>query len=85
MATFTITLTTKQIKCLNDSISDIQGWLQESIDGKINHCKKRMVKEWQPKLYKDGSVTTLPATEAKLLDYILARADYKNRATKDAE
>jgi len=85
MADFTITLTDAQVKCLDDSLPDFQKWLQEAVDGKINQCKKRMLKEWQPRLFADGSVTSIPGTEDGLVDFIFARSDYKNRTARDAE
>ena len=44
------TLTTTEEQVLGNDLLDIQGWVDGAINGKINKCKKRMLREWQPKL-----------------------------------
>ena len=64
---------------------DINSWVTSAVDGKINNCKKRMIAEWIPKLNADESVESIPANEEKLIEVIVARDDYKNRADRDKE
>ena len=68
----------------NDSL-DVQDWVDRAIDGKVNNCKKRMLAEWLPKLYADGSVNSIPASEDEIVAMIVARSDYKNRFTREFE
>ena len=79
------TLTELEEKILKNDLLDIQEWVDGAIDGKINNCKKRMLAEWQPKLMADPEVESIPATEEGLINLIVARADYKDRAARDAE
>jgi hypothetical protein len=79
------TLTTTEEQVLGNDLLDIQAWVDGAVDGKINNCKKRMLREWQPKLLADPAVTSLPATEEELIALIVARSDYKNATTRVAE
>jgi len=79
------TLSSLEESVLKNDLSDVQGWVDGAINGKINNCKKRMVKEWLPKLYADDSVSSIPASEDEIVALIVARDDYKNRAARDAE
>ena len=79
------TLTTTEESVFKDNQADIQDWVTKAIDGKISNCKKRMIAEWTPKLNADESVESIPANEEKLIELIVARDDYKNRADRDKE
>jgi len=79
------TLTTIEEQVLSNSLPDIQAWVDGAVNGKINNCKTRMLREWQPKLLADPAVTSLPATEEELIALIVARSDYKSRTERDAE
>jgi len=79
------TLTTIEEQVLSNSLPDIQAWVDGAVNGKINNCKTRMLREWQPKLLADPAVTSLPATEEELIALIVARDDYKSRTERDAE
>jgi hypothetical protein len=79
------TLTTIEEQVLSNSLPDIQAWVDGAVNGKINNCKTRMLREWQPKLLADPAVTSLPATEEELIALIVARDDYKSRTEREAE
>ena len=79
------TLTTTEEQVLGNDLLDIQAWVDCAVNGKINNCKKRMLREWHPKLLADPAVTSLPATEEELIALIVARSDYKNATTRVAE
>ena len=79
------TLTTLEESVLKNDLLDVQDWVTKAIDGKVNNCKKRMIAEWIPKLNADESVESIPANEEKLIEVIVARDDYKNRADRDKE
>jgi len=79
------TLSSTEELVLKNDLLDVQDWVDKAIDGKVSNCKKRMIKEWLPKLYADDSVSSIPATEDEIVALIVARDDYKNRAARDAE
>jgi len=68
---------------LNNDLLDIDTWVLNAVTGKINSCKKRMVKEWLPKLYADKSVENIPATEEGIIELVFKRSDYKSRKQKE--
>jgi hypothetical protein len=78
------TLSTIEESVLKNSLLDIQDWWDNALAGKINTCKKRMIKEWYSKLMADPSVESIPANEEDLVALIVARDDYKNRVERDA-
>lgn len=79
-----ITISDLDQTILHNDLLDIQDWVQGAVDGKINNCKKRMVAEWQSKLFADSSVRNIPADIPGLINLIVARDDYKNRAQREA-
>ena len=79
------TLTTLEESVLKNDLLDVGKWVTAAIDGKVNNCKKRMIAEWIPKLNADESEESIPANEEKLIEVIVARDDYKNRADRDKE
>ena len=90
--TKTITLTGTQQKILsNDLYNDtdnagIDTWLQEAMDGKVNNCWKRFRNEWTQKLMDDPSYNDpIPSNQTDFVNLVTARADYKNRKTRDDE
>jgi hypothetical protein len=85
MTTYTITINDTDLLALNNDLLDVDTWIQGAVTGKINACKKRMVNTWQPILFNDPAVTSIPATQDEFIQAIVARADYKNRADIEAE
>jgi hypothetical protein len=85
MTTYTITINDTDLLALNNDLLDVDAWIQGAVTGKINACKKRMINEWQPIMFADDSVTSIPATQDEFITAVVARADYKNRADRDAE
>ena len=85
MATYTVTITDADETALNNDLLDIDTWIQDAVTGKINNCKKRMVNQWQPILFADESVESMPATADGIIALVVARDDYKTRAERDAE
>lgn len=78
-----IQISDREKQILENDLLDIEQWVQSAIIGKINNCKKRMIREWHPKLMADPAITMLPATEDGLVDVIIAHSDYKNRAQRE--
>ena len=85
MATYTVTITDADETALNNDLLDIDTWIQDAVTGKINNCKKRMVNQWQPILFADESIESMPATADGIIALVVARDDYKTRAERDAE
>lgn len=79
------TLSSTEESVLKNDLLDVQDWVDGAIDGKVSNCKKRMLREWLPKLYADDSVSSIPASEDEIVAMIIARDDYKDRAARDAE
>ncbi len=79
----TIEINDSDVLALNNDLIDIEQWLQNAVTGKINSCKKRMLKEWQVKLMDDPLVKTIPATQEGFIATVVKRADYKNRADRE--
>ena len=79
------TLSTTEESILKNDLLDIQDWCDGALAGKINNCKKRMIREWHSRLMADPSVESIPANEDDLVALIVARDDYKNRVERDAE
>ncbi len=82
------TISEDKMKCLRDRIGDdaaIKELFDGQIDGKINKCKKNIIRDWQQIIFADPAVTTSAATEDGFLAEVFARADYKDRSTRDAE
>ena len=72
-------------KCLKNDLLDIEDWILKAIEGKINKCKKRLVREWYPKLMADPEVDSIPANEEDLVELVTSRPDYKNRVEREPE
>lgn len=83
--TVTINISDLDEKILLNDLLDIDDWCQLAVLGKINNCKKRMATQSTAVLKADASVETMPATDDGLINALLARDDYKNRAARDAE
>ena len=88
----TITISDTDIKILSNDIyndsdnAGVDDWLQDAIDGKVNHCWKRMQNEWTTKLMNDEEFTDpIPSNKEDFVNLVLAREDYKNRKARDDE
>jgi len=67
----------------NEGIKD---WHEKASSGKINSVWKRFQQEWTTKLMNDPNFTDpIESDKDKFVAQVLAHADYKDRATKEAE
>jgi len=80
-----IAITDTEHKSILHVVVDPEAWLLAAITEKVRLRRDALIKEWQPKLFNDESVTELPADAHALCDLIMARDDYKSRAEKIAE
>ncbi len=82
--TITVNISRAEEACLRNDLMDIEDWVQKAVRGKINQCRKRFIREWQPKLMADPNVTDMPADEQRFIDAVLSRDDYMNRVDREA-
>ena len=85
MAAFTVTISDLDMKVLEHDLIDVNQWIQEAVAGKISNCTKRMISEWQPKLFADPAVDNIPADENAFINLVVSRDDYKNRSQRTLE
>jgi hypothetical protein len=71
--------------CLLNDIYSIEDWVNGAIDGKISNCRKRLIRQWQPLLFADPNIKTIPGNEDELIKLILSHPDYQDRAARDTE
>jgi hypothetical protein len=79
-----IEISAADIEALQHDLLNIEDWINAAVAGKVAACKGRLIDQWLPVIIADRSVTTIPADEAAIIDLITSRADYKNRANRDA-
>lgn len=79
----TLDITDKEVKILKDSILDIEEWVNNAVQGKINNCKKRLIDRELVKAAKEG--VSIPSNEDQMIDAITNRKNYKDRKTRDEE
>ena len=83
--TVTVEINDLNQKILLNDLLDIDDWVQKAVVGKINNSKTRMADNASAILKADDSVESMPATDDGLIEALLARSDYKNRAARDSE
>ena len=84
--TITVTINDTDQKSMKNDLLDINDWVQDAVLGKKNNCWKRFQREWTTKLMEDESFTdAIPSNKTDFVNLVLARDDYKDRATRDAE
>jgi len=80
-----IEITNTEHKSLLHIVADPEEWLLDVITEKAKSRRDALIKEWEPRLFNDESVTELPADVNQLCDLIMARNDYKTRLQQDAD
>ena len=80
----TIDILDADVLALKNDLLDINDWVQRAVKGKVANCRSRMVAEWLPRLMADSAVRSIPADENEMIALIVARADYKDRAAREA-
>ena len=84
--TITVSISDTDKKVMENDLLDINQWVQEAVTGKQNNCWKRFQQEWTTKLMNDETFTdSIPSNQEAFVNLVLARDDYKDRATRDAE
>ena len=83
--TITVTINDTDQKIMKNDLADINDWVQKAVDGKKNNTWKRFQSEWTKKLMDDETFTDpIESDKEKFVNQVLARPDYKDRATRDA-
>jgi len=72
-----------EVLCLQNDLLDIDDWILKAVAGKINNCKKRMIRDWIPRLMADPDLTSIPSDEDALIQSIVDRDDYMNRQERE--
>ena len=82
----TVTINDTDQKCLKSDLLDIDDWVQKAVRGKIHNCWKRFQRTWTQRLMDDETFTDpLPSNKEDFCELVMARSDYKDRTTRDAE
>jgi hypothetical protein len=79
-----VILTQAENRGLSHVRSDPEAHFRAMLAEWITTAKERLIADWQPVLFADDSVTSLPASTDGKVDLILARSDYRTRLQKDA-
>ena len=84
--TITVSINDTDEKLMKKDLLDLNQWVQDAVNGKKNNCWKRFQQEWTTKLMNDANFTDpIESDKDKFVAQVLAHADYKDRATKEAE
>ena len=82
----TVSVTETEQKILLNRILDIDDFIQKAMVGQISHCWTIMKNEWITRLMNDASFTDpIPSNKTDFVNLVTSRADYKDRAARDAE
>lgn len=77
------TLTDEEIQILENDIINVKEWIDAAINGKINNCKKRIIKQQLEQIPVDRPDLEVPTTIAGLIKRHFSHSEYKKR--KDRE
>ena len=69
----------------HELLIEVQQWIQDALNGKINSVKKRLVREAQERLFGDDDIESIPATTEGLIQVYFDRPYYKSRKQKSLE
>lgn len=58
-------------------------WIKNAIAGKVHNCRKNMRSEWAQKLIDEEILP--PKNDDDFIALVVARPDYKDRETREAE
>ena len=84
--TITVSISDTDEKIMKNDLLDLDQWVQDAVNGKKNNCWKRFQRTWTQKLMNDDSFTDpLPSNKEDFCELVMARPDYKDRVTRDAE
>jgi hypothetical protein len=85
MITIQVSINELDEKILKHELLDIQAWVQDAVNGKVNNIKNRLLKEAQEKLFEDKEVQSIPGNVEGMLELYFSRPYYLNREQKIKE
>ena len=86
MKTIKVKLTEFDEKVLkHELLTEVQEWVQDALDGKINSVKKRLSIESQQKLFNDENIENIPATQEGIITLYFEQEYYKSRSQRKEE
>ena len=84
--TITVSISDTDEKVMKNDLLDINQWVQDAVLGKKNNCWKRFQRDWTQRLMNDETFTDpIPSNNEDFVNLVLARDDYKDRVTREAE
>ena len=84
--TITVSISDTDEKVMKNDLLDINQWVQDAVLGKKNNCWKRFQRDWTQRLMNDETFTDpIPSNKEDFVNLVLARDDYKDRVTREAE
>ena len=78
-----IVITNNEQNALKHLLVDPEQTIKDAIVAKASSRRSALVHEWEPTLYADDSVTSLPKAESEVAALIFARDDYQTRLERD--
>lgn len=83
--TITVTLTDEQVSVLEHELLDVEQWVKDAVDGRINYTTNVLVEEAKRVLGDDPEVTAIPKDPAALIALYRDHPSYRNRRQRDAD
>lgn len=80
--TVTLEIPDNDIKIVENDVVDAEQWIKEAWLGKLNACKKRMVKQEIDRSVQGRE--SIPAGETAIVTKAFNRPDYKSRKQREA-
>ncbi len=75
-------LTSEEVKILEHDLLDIQKWIDDMIDGKINNCSKRAAREYMEIVKNEGG-KSFPLDPREAFIEFTKRSTYENRGARE--
>ena len=79
--TITLNIPDDEIKIVENDVVDAEQWMRDAWAGKVNNCKKRLIKSEIDLSVSKGE--SIPAGEAAIVQKYFSRPDYKSRKERD--
>ena len=69
---------------LEDDMVNIDDWVRNAIDAKIDHMKTTFVSKYKDKVFDDPSIETIPANTEGFVSVVTGSSWYKNATERHA-
>ena len=84
MPGYIVNITDEEQKILEHDLLDVEKWIVDAVQGKINNCMKRLAKAEQERLIQSGA-EMMPTKPEALCKSAFACKEYKNRVAREKE